>query len=79
MNCDRNDLETEFAYYYCNDARVRFFRHEYQTEDPQKLGNQVRPSRSPTNIASVNLVMGCSKVFFFTILTPCPGVLTLCK
>ncbi len=24
----------------------------------------------PTNIASVNLVMGCSKVFFLTILTP---------
>ncbi len=27
----------------------------------------------PTNIASVNLVMDCSKVFF-TILTPAPGV-----
>ncbi len=30
----------------------------------------------PTNIASVNLVIGCSK-FFFNYSNTCPGVLTL--
>ncbi len=30
----------------------------------------IRGEKYLTNIASVNLVMGCSKVFFFTILTP---------
>ncbi len=33
----------------------------------------------PTNIASVNLVTGCSKVFFFRYCNSCPGVLTLHK
>ncbi len=33
----------------------------------------------PTNIAGVNLVMGCSKVFFFHCSNSCPGVLTLYK
>ncbi len=33
----------------------------------------------PTNIASVNLVMGCSKIFFPHYSNSCPGVLTLHK
>ncbi len=33
-------------------------------------------STCPTNITSVNLVLGCSKVFFFTILTPALAFLT---
>ncbi len=31
----------------------------------------------PTNIASVNLVMGCSKASFLHYSNTCPGVLTL--
>ncbi len=33
----------------------------------------------PTNIASVNLVMGCSKSFFFHYSKTCPGALMLYK
>ncbi len=39
----------------------------------------MRSEHIPTNIAGVNLVMGCSKGFFFHYSNTCPGVLTLYK
>ncbi len=33
--------------------------------------------KGPTNVASVNLAMGCSKVFFPHYCNSCPGALTL--
>ncbi len=42
----------------------------YGKERNKATGKEFGTGKDPTNIASVNLVIGCSKVGFFTILTP---------
>ncbi len=54
-------------------------RHQMFENMFQQCTEYCTMSPPPTNITSVNLVMGCSKGFFFHYSNTRPGVLTLCK